>query len=148
MLKSPVRIMKLREKAMVPTYGSAFAAGADLYACIDGDVMVGPHETVMIPTGIAVEIPEGYAGLVLARSGMASKRGLTPANKAGLIDSDYRGEIVVALHNHSAVGAVVEDGERVAQLVIVPYLAAEFEVSDSLYETERGEDGFGSTGRK
>ena len=106
-----------------------------------------PHTTVMVHTGLAAEIPEGYAGLVFARSGIASKRGLAPANKVGVIDSDYRGEIMVALHNHSEETALIADGERIAQLVIVPYLRAEFEETEELGETKRGEGGFGSTGR-
>ena len=102
----------------------------------------------MIKTGISAEIPEGYAGLVYARSGLASKRGLAPANKVGVIDSDYRGELIVALHNHSAVTRTVEDGQRIAQIVLTPYLTADFVVSDELDETERGSGGFGSTGKK
>ena len=143
-----VRIKKLNEKAKIPTYGTLFSAGADLY-CMEGcDVVIGAHKTAMIPLGFSLEIPEGYAGLIFARSGLASKRGLAPANKVGVIDSDYRGECMVALHNHTDSDVKVEGGERVAQLVIVPYLRAEFEESEELSETVRGEGGFGSTGRK
>ena len=142
----PVRIKKLKPNAAIPTYGSKYAAGADLYACIDSAVSVQPGETHLIPTGLAMEIPEGYAGLIYARSGLASKKGLAPANKVGVIDSDYRGEVLVALHNHSTVAAVVEPGERIAQLVITPYVVGLFEEADELSETVRGEGGFGSTG--
>ena len=145
--KMTVRIKKLNDKAIVPTYGTDYSAGADLYMT-DDTVTVAPHSTVMLHTGLSVEIPEGYCGLVFARSSMGAKRGLAPANKVGVIDSDYRGEIMVALHNHSDSPATVEASERVAQLVIVPFLKAEFEVADDLSDTVRGEGGFGSTGRK
>ncbi len=143
-----VRIKKLFENATIPTYGTPFAAGADLYACIDEKTDIAPGETKMVGTGIAMEIPEGYVGLVFARSGLACKKGLAPANKVGVIDSDYRGEIKVALHNHNISGDAlsVESGERIAQISIVPYLKAEFEECDSLEDTDRGEKGFGSTG--
>ena len=147
-MKTKVRIKKLNENAVVPKYGSEFAAGADLYACMGGYVVVPAGETVMIHTGIALEVPAGYAGLVYARSGLASKRGLAPANKVGVVDSDYRGEIMVALHNHSKVDAVIEDKERVAQFVITPVLTVDFEEVEELDDTERGEGGFGSTGTK
>ena len=143
-----VRIKKLDERAKVPTYGTDFSAGADLYNMAGNEVTVKPHETVMIPLGFAIEIPEGYAGLIFARSGLASKRGLAPANKVGVVDADYRGECMVALHNHSDKDAVVEGGERVAQLCIVPFLKAEFEVAEELSDTVRGGGGFGSTGTK
>lgn len=143
-----VKIKKLDEAAIVPTYGSPYAAGADLYACSDKAVEIAPHETKLIHTGIAMEIPLGYAGLVYARSGIATKRGLAPANKVGVIDCDYRGEIMVALHNHSDQVQIIESGERIAQLVITPYITADFVVSDTLEETVRGEGGFGSTGKK
>ncbi|MDE6867845.1 MAG: dUTP diphosphatase [Clostridia bacterium] len=143
-----VGIKKLSEKAIIPSYGSEFAAGADLYACIDGDLEIKPHETALIPTGIALELPLGYAGLIYARSGLATKKGLAPANKVGVVDCDYRGEVKVALHNHSEAAQTVAVGERVAQLVITPYLAAEFVLKDELSETVRGSGGFGSTGRK
>ncbi len=146
--KMNVRIKKLFENATIPTYGTPFAAGADLYACIDEKTDIAPGETKMVGTGIAMEIPEGYVGLVFARSGLACKKGLAPANKVGVIDSDYRGEIKVALHNHNISGDAlsVESGERIAQISIVPYLKAEFEECDSLEDTDRGEKGFGSTG--
>ncbi len=143
-----VNIKKLNPKAVVPTYGSLYSAGADLYACIEEDVVIMPRQTVMIKTGLSLEIPQGYAGLIYARSGLASKKGLAPANKVGVIDADYRGEVMVALHNHSENAATVECGERIAQLVIAPFLKAEFNVVDELSETIRGEGGFGSTGSK
>lgn len=143
-----VKIKKLRENAVVPTYGSEFAAGADLYACLDESVTIDVGETKLIPTGIALSIPVGFAGLIYARSGLASKRGLAPANKVGVVDSDYRGEVMVALHNHGKQAQTVEAGERVAQMVIAPYIAANFILSDELDDTVRGEGGFGSTGRK
>ena len=139
---------KLNENAIIPTYGTEYSAGADLYNLPENTVIIKPHETVLIKTGIAAEIPEGYCGLIFARSGLATKRGLAPANKVGVIDADYRGEIMVALHNHSEAPATVDGGERVAQLAIVPFLKAKFEEADELSETVRGEGGFGSTGAK
>lgn len=148
-MKPTVRTKKLCENAVLPKYGTEFAAGADLYACTDAEaVTLAPGETKLIRTGIALEIPAGYAGFVFARSGLASKRGLAPANKVGVIDSDYRGELMVALHNHSGIPQSVENGERIAQLVILPYLAVDFIESDTLDDTERGAGGFGSTGTK
>lgn len=147
-MKISMKIKKLNEKAIVPTYGSTCAAGADLYACAEAPVTVGVGETVLVHTGIAMAIPEGYVGLVYARSGLASKRGLAPANKVGVIDSDYRGEIMVALHNHGAQPQIIEHGERIAQIVFTKYSAAEFEIADELDETQRGAGGFGSTGSK
>ena len=141
-----MKIKKLCENATVPTYGSKCAAGADLYSCEAVTVRTG--ETVLVHTGIAMAIPEGYVGLIYARSGLATKRGLAPANKVGVIDSDYRGEIMVALHNHGAADQTVELGERIAQIVFTPYFAACFDVVDELDETERQDGGFGSTGRK
>ncbi len=146
-MKCDIRIKKLRENAVVPTYGSEFAAGADLYAAIDEAVTIEPGETKFIPTGLAFEIPVGYAGFVHARSGLASKRGLAPANKVGVIDSDYRGEVMTALHNHGKTAQTVEAGERIAQMVIMPYIAANYILSDELDDTVRGEGGFGSTGK-
>ncbi len=143
-----LKVKKLDERAIIPTYATSFSAGADLYNMQGCPVTVRPHETVLIKTGLAVEIPEGYVGLVFARSGIASKRGLAPANKVGVIDSDYRGEWMVALHNHSDVEATVDGGERIAQVVVVPYVQGTFEEVSSLSETERGEGGFGSTGKK
>lgn len=142
-----VKIKILDEKATPMTYGTEFSAGADLYNLKDASVEIPPHSTVMIHTGIAIEVPEGYAGLIFARSGLATKRGLAPANKVGVIDADYRGEIMVSLHNHGDNTATVEGGERVAQLCIVPFLKAEFEIADSLSDTVRGDGGFGSTGK-
>lgn len=143
-----INIKKLNEKAIIPTYGSAYAAGADLYACIDNDVVINPHQTTLIPTGIALELPEGLAGLIYARSGLATKKGLAPANKVGVIDCDYRGEVKVSLHNHSEIPQTVSVGERVAQFVITPYVTAEFVTVDELSDTVRGTGGFGSTGSK
>ena len=143
-----VNIKKLNDKAVVPTYGSEFSAGADLYACIDEPITIEAGKTVLVHTGIAMEIPVGYVGLVFARSGLASKKGLAPANKVGVIDADYRGEIMVALHNHSDEARTIEAGERVAQIALLPVLAADFEVVDDLTDTARGAGGFGSTGRK
>ena len=143
-----MRIKKLNENAVVPTYGTEFAAGADLYACEDGEVVIAPGETKFIHTGIAMEIPSGYVGLIYARSGLSTKRGLAPANKVGVIDSDYRGEIMVALYNQSSAPQAITGGERIAQIVFTPYVTAEFDVACELDDTERGEGGFGSTGRK
>ena len=143
-----VRIKKVDDRAVVPTYGSEYSAGADLYAILDEGLEILPHTTSFIHTGISIEIPEGYCGLIFARSSMGAKRGLAPANKVGVIDADYRGEVMVALHNHSDSIATVEPGERVAQLAIVPFLKAEFEVADELSDTVRGVGGFGSTGTK
>lgn len=142
-----VRIKKLNENATIPTYGTSYSAGADLYT-IDGTVTIAPHATTLLHTGLAVEIPEGYCGLIFARSGLASKRGLAPANKVGVIDADYRGEVMVALHNHTDTPQTVEQGERIAQLAILPFLAADFEIADGLSDTVRGAGGFGSTGTK
>ena len=142
-----IRIKKIDERAVVPTYGTSYSAGADLYAILDGTTEIAPHTTKLIHTGISVEIPEGYCGLIFARSSMGAKRGLAPANKVGVIDADYRGEVMVALHNHSELTATVEPGERIAQLAIVPFLKAEFEVADELSDTVRGDGGFGSTGK-
>ena len=143
-----IKVKKLKPDATVPTMGSKLAAGADLYSAEDADVIIEPSETKFIGTGLAMEIPEGYVGLVYARSGLACKRGLAPANKVGVVDSDYRGEIKVALHNHGKEAQTVEKGERIAQMVIAPYLSVNYEEADALSETERGEGGFGSTGRK
>ena len=128
--------------------GSEYAAGSDLYACIDEAVSINPGETYLVKTGLAMEIPEGYAGLIYARSGLATKRGLAPANKVGVVDSDYRGEVMVALHNHSNETQVIEPKERIAQLVVAPFLKVDFEEVSELNETVRGEGGFGSSGTK
>lgn len=143
-----VPIKKTDPRAKLPTYGSEGAAGADLYALLDEAVTLMPGQTCLIPTGIAAAIPAGTVGLVFARSGLASKRGLAPANKVGVIDSDYRGQIMVALHNHGTETATVEPFERIAQLVILPFITADFVLSETLDETERGAGGFGSTGQK
>lgn len=143
-----VDIKKLNEKAIIPTYGTEFAAGCDLYACIDDNLVFNPGDTILVKTGVAMEVPTGYAGLIYARSGLASKKGLAPANKVGVVDSDYRGEIMVALHNHSNEVRIVEPNERIAQFVITPYLKALFNEVESLDDTERGNNGFGSTGNK
>ena len=143
-----IGLKKLDERAVVPTYGSEFSAGADLYAVLDEETVILPNETKLIHTGLAVEIPVGYAGLIYARSGLASKRGLAPANKVGVVDADYRGEVMVALHNHSVLEQKIAPGERIAQLVVAPFLKADFEETDTLSDTVRGVGGFGSTGRK
>ena len=143
-----VRIKKIDERAVVPTYGSEYSAGADLYAILDEGLEILPHTTSFIHTGISLEIPEGYCGLIFARSSMGAKRGLAPANKVGVIDADYRGEVMVALHNHTDTEQTVAGGERIAQMVITPYVQAEFCPVDELTVTDRGAGGFGSTGRK
>ena len=142
-----VKLQKLNENAIVPKYGTRFSAGADLYSREGKAVTVETHQTVFIHTGIAIEIPDGLVGLVYARSGLASKRSLAPANKVGVIDCDYRGEIIVSLHNHSDEPQTIEDKERVAQLVLTPCFVADFEEVDALSDTERGQGGFGSTGK-
>lgn len=147
-MKYDLRIKKLRENAQMPTYGSEYAAGADMYAAIDEAVTIAPNETKFIPTGLAFEIPEGYAGFIYARSGLACKKGLAPANKVGVVDADYRGEVMVAIHNHGTEAQTVEAGERIAQMIIAPFITANFIFSDELDDTVRGAGGFGSTGRK
>ena len=142
-----INIKLLRDGAKLPTYGSAEAAGADLHACLPEPVTVLPGETVFVPTGFAMEVPKGCAGLIYARSGLACKRGLAPANKVGVIDSDYRGEVIVALHNHSANPQTVAQGERIAQLVITPVFTPGFRQVETLDDTLRGDGGFGSTGK-
>ncbi len=144
---STIAVKKLRENAMLPTYGSAGAAGADLYACVEEKVSIAPGQTLFVPTGIALEVPKGCAGLIYARSSMGAKRGLAPANKVGVIDSDYRGEIMVALHNHSASAQEIAPGERIAQLLITPVLTPQYEQVEELTDTARGAGGFGSTGK-
>lgn len=141
-----VNFVKLKENAIVPTYGTEYSAGADLYALPEGDIEIKAGESLLIHTGIAMQIPEGYAGFIFARSGIATKRGLAPANKVGVIDSDYRGEIMVSLYNHSKVTQKVSSGERIAQMVIMPYLKAEFFETETLDDTARAAGGFGSTG--
>ncbi len=146
--KMKVRIKMLDGRATPMTYGTEYSAGADLYNLQGERVEIKPHETVLIHTGIAMEIPEGYVGLIFARSGLATKRGLAPANKVGVIDADYRGEIMVSLYNHSDTAVTVEGGERVAQIAIIPFLKCEFEAVEELSDTVRGAGGFGSTGTK
>ncbi len=145
-MTAPVSVKLLDPRAKLPAYGSSDAAGADLYALTDGPVTIAPGQTVLIHTGIALAIPQGYAGLVCARSGLATKEGLAPANKVGVIDADYRGELMVSLYNQSTVNRIVEHGDRIAQLVITPYLTAQFAPVDELDDTQRGAGGFGSTG--
>lgn len=142
----PVPVKLLRENSKMPIYGTEFAAGADLCAATDAPITIAPGQTVLIPIGIAVEIPQGYAGLVYARSGLATKRNLAPANKVGVIDADYRGEIFVPLHNHGATEQTIAVGERIAQMIITPFLTADFIAAEELSDTPRGEKGFGSTG--
>ena len=142
-----INVKRLREGAKLPTYGSAEAAGADLYACLEEAVTVAPGETKAIPTGIALEVPRSCAGLVYARSGLACKQGLAPANKVGVIDSDYRGEVLVMLHNHGAEPRTVSSGDRIAQLVITPVYTPGFSEVEELSDTDRGAGGFGSTGK-
>lgn len=144
-----IKIKKLNEKAQLPSSGSAYAAGYDLYACVEEEEVIIPaHTTVMVGTGVAVAVPEGYFGGIFARSGLAAKQSLRPANCVGVVDSDYRGEVKVALHNDSDQERKIENGERIAQLVVIPYLSLEFEEVAELDETERGEGGFGHTGLK
>lgn len=144
---NPIQVKKLKENAIMPTYGSAEAAGADLYACLTDAVEIKPGESVFIPTGLAMEIPKGYAGLIYARSGLACKRGLAPANKVGVVDSDYRGEFMIVLHNHGSMPQRIEHGERIAQLVITPVFTPGFIEVDDLTDTMRAGGGFGSTGK-
>lgn len=143
----PIRVKRLRANAKLPSYGSAEAAGADLYACLEEDIVIPPGESAFIPTGLAMEIPRGCAGLIYARSGMACKRGLAPANKVGVVDSDYRGEFIVVLHNHGSEPQVVSNEERIAQLVIAPVWMPGFAEVEELTDTQRASGGFGSTGK-
>lgn len=143
----PIRVKKLNQNAIMPTYGSAEAAGADLYACLENSVIIQPGESSFIPTGLSMELPKGYAGLIYARSGLACKKGLAPANKVGVIDSDYRGEFIVVLHNHGNEPREVAHGERIAQLVITPVFTPGFIEADELNDTVRSAGGFGSTGK-
>ena len=142
-----IKVKKLRANAILPTYGSAEAAGADLYACLDSDLNIPAGASAFVPTGLAMEIPKGCAGLIYARSGLACKRGLAPANKVGVIDSDYRGEFMVVLHNHGTQEQTVCHGERIAQLVITPVFTPAYEETDALSDTMRATGGFGSTGK-
>ena len=142
-----IQVKKLKDNAQLPTRGSAYAAGYDLYACLDEAIEIGAGETVKVGTGLSIAVPEGYFGAIFARSGLAAKEGLRPANCVGVADSDYRGEYIVALHNDSAVTRTVTPCERIAQLLIMPFLSVTFEEAQTLDETERGEGGFGSTGK-
>ena len=142
-----IAVKILREGAKLPTYGSPEAAGADLYACLEEEVVIAPGKTAFVPTGFAMAVPKGCAGLIYARSGLACKRGLAPANKVGVVDSDYRGEILVALYNHGDVSQTVEHGERIAQFVITPVLTPVYETAGELSDTARNTGGFGSTGK-
>lgn len=143
-----IRVKKLTDTAKLPTRGSSSAAGYDLYADIEVKTVISPHTTVMIPTGLSMEIPDGYFGAIFARSGLAVKEALRPANCVGVVDSDYRGEFMIALHNDGDKERIVEPYERIAQMVVIPYLQVDFEETDSLSDTERGEGGFGSTGTR
>lgn len=147
-MKQNIKIKKLSPQAIIPTYGTEFSAGADLYACTETPIIIHPNETQFIHTGIALEIPVGLVGLIYARSGMACKKGVAPANKVGVIDSDYRGEIIVALYNHSNESLEISYADRIAQLVLTPYVTASFIEADTLDDSKRGAGGFGSTGRK
>lgn len=142
-----IKIKKLNKNAIIPTRGSEYAAGVDLYACIDKPIEIQPHETVKIGTGLAMELPDGYFGAIFARSGLATKQGLRPANCVGCCDSDYRGDYIVPLHNDTDITQTVIPNERIAQLVIMPYLPVDFTEVDELTETERGSGGFGHTGK-
>ena len=141
-----IKIKLIRETSKAPVYSSYDAAGADIFADTDSDTEILPNMTAFIPSGFSVEIPRGYAGFIYPRSGLSSKRGLAPANKVGVIDSDYRGEVIVALHNHGTQAQVISPGERIAQLVIAPVFTPGFEICTELSDTLRGEGGFGSTG--
>ena len=148
MEKIDIRIKRINDKALLPVYATEFSAGADLYACLDNEIVIEPGKSYMIPTGIIVELPENTVGLIYARSGLAVKKGLAPSNKVGVIDSDYRGEIKVSLYNHGEVAQSVLPGERVAQMVITPYLTANYIECTELAATASGSGGFGSTGNK
>lgn len=142
-----IKIKRLNENAKIPTRGSKESAGMDLYACIDSPIVISPHQTVKIGTGLSLELPNGYFGAIVARSGLSTKKGLAPANKLGVCDSDYRGEYIIPLHNHSNEPQLIYPMERIAQLIIIPYLQVEFIDVNDLTETERGDGGFGSTGK-
>lgn len=143
----PIKVKKLRANAILPTYGSLEAAGADLYACLDEELQIAPGESCFVPTGLSMALPKNCAGLIYARSGLACKRGLAPANKVGVVDSDYRGEFMVVLHNHGRQVQTIAHGERIAQLIITPIITPAYEAVDELDETERSTGGFGSTGK-
>ena len=143
-----IKIKKLNENAIIPKRGSKQAAGYDLYACTNAPIVIAPHQTVKVGTGLSIELPDGYFGAIFARSGLATKQGLRPANCVGACDSDYRGEYIVALHNDLDEPQIINPMERIAQLIVIPYLAVEFNEVDELSDTERGENGFGSTGKQ
>ena len=143
----PIKVKKLRPGATLPTYGTEFSAGADLYACLEAPVTIAPGETKKIPTGLAMEIPVGCAGLIYARSSLGTKQGLAPANKVGVVDSDYRGEFLIFLHNHRSQPQTVSHGDRVAQLLVTPVFTPGFVEAEELTDTLRGTGGFGSTGK-
>ena len=143
----PIKIKKLNQNARLPQHGSAAAAGYDVFACIDKSIWLHPHETIKVPTGLAFQIPEGYFMGVFARSGLATKQGLRPANCVGIVDSDYRGDVIVALHNDSEKPRMVEPYEKIAQLIVMPFLVWDMEEVNELNETARGAGGFGSTGK-
>ena len=142
-----IKVKLLRPGAKLPTYGTEYSAGADLYACLEEDIVIAPGETKKIPTGIAMELPVGTAGLIYARSSMGTKKGLAPANKVGVVDSDYRGEFLVFLHNHGAEPQTITHGDRIVQLVVTPVFTPGFVEAEELTDTVRGDGGFGSTGR-
>ncbi len=142
-----ISVKKLKDNAVLPTRGSAYAAGYDLYACIDAPVEIAPHTTAKIGTGLAFALPDGYFAAIFARSGLAAKQGLRPANCVGVCDSDYRGEYIVALHNDSDAPQTVNPGDRIAQMAVLPFMALDFDLTDTLPETLRGDGGFGSTGK-
>ena len=144
---NPIKVKKLREGAHLPTYGTEFSAGSDLYACLESDITIAPGETKKIPTGLAMEIPVGCAGLIYARSSLGTKKGLAPANKVGVVDSDYRGEFMIFLHNHGSESQTVSHGDRIAQLLVTPVFTPDFVEAEELSDTGRGSGGFGSTGK-
>ena len=143
----PVAVKKLSPGAKLPTYGTAEAAGADLYACLESPLTVAPGASAWVPTGIALEVPKGCAGLIYARSSLGTKKGLAPANKVGVVDSDYRGESMIFLHNHGSEPQTIQHGDRVAQLLVTPVYTPGFIEADELTDTARGAGGFGSTGK-
>lgn len=148
MPKIDLNIKKLNENAIIPTYGTEYSAGFDLYSVSNEEITINPHETVFIKTGLAMEIPIGYGGFIFARSGLSTKKGLAPANKVGVIDADYRGEIMVPLYNQTDESKTIDAHERIAQMAIMPFITANFIETSELSETKRGNNGFGSTGQK
>lgn len=146
-MMEPIKVKKLREGAHLPTYGTEFSAGADLYACLEESVTIEPGQTKKIPTGLAMELPNGTAGLIYARSSLGTKRGLAPANKVGVVDSDYRGEFMIFLHNHGSEPQTIAHGDRIAQLLVTPVFTPGFVEAQELTDTDRGAGGFGSTGK-